>query len=301
MAAEQAFQKGLALLRAKEAASAAIELRRAASLQPESLEYVLNATWAEATLQNEIPSEPSQRALREIAEKAKRRDPLFAFASYVLGKLAMWAGDDELAKKHFYEALRLDPTSEAGQQVRVLARRGTRAPAPPSPAATEEPSHHEATTEAAPAPPSAPVQPAKALPPPPPSSGRWTMRLVLAAALLGAAAYVIFAGARSAMPGAPREPVSSLEPAVSADAATAVDAEPGDRPPATDGREGGKWGEVRLPPRASGHRIFVDGRRFKTEEAGPLRLPCGPHVIQIGSSGAQESIDLPCGGQVQLQ
>ena len=60
-------------------------------------------------------------------------------------------------------------------------------------------------------------------------------------------------------------------------------------------------GTVLLPPRAAGHRIFVDGRRGKTDASEPLRLRCGRHAIQIGSSGTPETIDLPCGGEVQLQ
>ena len=60
-------------------------------------------------------------------------------------------------------------------------------------------------------------------------------------------------------------------------------------------------GTVLLPPRASGHRIFVDGRRFKMDGDGPLRLRCGSHVVQIGSSGTPETVDLPCGGELQLK
>jgi hypothetical protein len=64
-------------------------------------------------------------------------------------------------------------------------------------------------------------------------------------------------------------------------------------------------GTVRFPARASGHRIYVDGRRAKVEETsdgiGPLRLRCGSHLVQIGSAGIPEPIVLPCGGEVQLQ
>ena len=64
-------------------------------------------------------------------------------------------------------------------------------------------------------------------------------------------------------------------------------------------------GKVILPARASGHRIFVDGRRAKTEDEAegiaPLLLRCGQHEIQIGSAGTPETIDLPCGGEVQIQ
>jgi hypothetical protein len=310
MAAEQSFQKGLALLHANQPVTAAIELRRAARLQPESLEYLLYATWAEARIHRDVPSEPDRRALQDIAEKAKKRDPLFAFASYVLGQLAMWSGDDEAAKRCFYEALRLDPTSEAGHQVRILARRGAGAPAPAAP------SHHERTGPSVPPPIPADARATarlptaetpEALPPSPPSSSRWTMRLVFSAAFVAAGAYVIFGVARSSVPIEASAPASSPVPPVSVDAALPVDAErqdtagAGEGPPAGQEDKEAKWGHVRLPPRAAGHRIFVDGRRFRTDEGAPIRLPCGPHVVQIGSSGTPESIELPCGGEVQLQ
>ena len=60
-------------------------------------------------------------------------------------------------------------------------------------------------------------------------------------------------------------------------------------------------GTVRLPSRASGHRVYVDGRRAQVDESGTLRLPCGRHVIQIGSQGTPEPIDVRCGGELQLQ
>ena len=63
LAAEQAFQKGMALLRATHTVAAAIELRRASLLQPESLEYALCASWAEARSRSEIPSDADQRML----------------------------------------------------------------------------------------------------------------------------------------------------------------------------------------------------------------------------------------------
>ena len=46
-------------------ASAAIELRRAAELQPESLEYELYAVWAKARSYREIPIESDRQALHE--------------------------------------------------------------------------------------------------------------------------------------------------------------------------------------------------------------------------------------------
>lgn len=321
LAAEQAFQKGMALLRATHTVAAALELRRASLLQPESLEYALCASWAEARGRSEIPSEADQRTLLEIAQRAKKRDPMFAFGSYVLGQLAMWAGDDAAAKKWFYEALRLDPSSEAGQQVRILARYGTTTLGPPS---TGEASHHDQAPEKAPpvaATEPAPVskaseakshQPAAAHKP----SGGVIWLLAACAAAAAAVIFVMSGAPRTSVPGTGRAPTSSPDPVVAEakDASaspdgrlgdvTASDLVGGEPPPAatTDKASGDDdKGTVRLPSRASGHRVYVDGRRVQADESGNLRLPCGRHVIQIGSQGTPEPIDVSCGGELQLQ
>jgi len=324
MAAEQAFQKGLALLREGKASPAAIELRRASELQPESLEYELYALWARSRSYREIPSDPDQHALLDIAQKAKRRDPMFAFASYVLGQLAMWAGNDGEAKKWFYEALRLDPASEAGKQVRILARRTEGSamftlPAPPLPveALTAKPAPAPAPVAArAPAPAPAP-QAAKSVAPAAAQSGSGGRRLVAGGAVLVALAFAIFAVSRNQAPGPVPAPSASPqpEPAGNPTPTPPAPAEPENRatpaPPEPATKElkasgdkeadGADTGTVVWPARAADHRIFVDGHRAKTDGVAPLRLRCGAHSIQIGSSGTAESIDVPCGGEVQLQ
>ena len=302
LAAEQAFQKGMALLRAAETGAAAIELHRASLLQPESLEYALCASWAEARCRSEVPSEADRRTLLEIAQRAKRRDPLFAFASYVLGQLALWAGDDAAAKKWFYEALRLDPGSEAGREVRILARREARTLGS---SGTGESSQREPITDKAPV---VAPEPAPASVQRPPGRGKW---LLVGAALLATAALVVFGTARRLLPGTERAPSSSLDlvGSKSKDAAAPPDGPPGSltasdpgvkaagaKQPRVDDRE-----TVRLPSRASGHRIYLDGRRVQVDDSATLHLSCGPHVIQIGSQGTPEPIDLRCGGEVQLQ
>ncbi len=315
MAAEQAFQKGIALLRAAQTAAAAIELVRASKLQPDSLEYLLYAAWAKARGRSELPNEIDRQTLLEIAQRAKRRDPLFAFGSYVIGQIAMWEGDDATAKKWFYEALRLDPASEAGQQVRILARRGA-----PTLQSVDEPSGHDAPHEPAPTALNEPaaatdLQRSKVASREP--SSRWAKRLVPGAALL-ATALVVLAVVKKSAPRAGPPP-----------GASPVDSQPKETPPPSAGPGGGPTasdlapakktpqalrendadgakgdlakGTVLLPARASGHRIFVDGRSVKTDGVAPLHLRCGPHVIQVGSGGTPEDVDLPCGGEVQLQ
>ncbi len=252
---------------------------------------------------------------------------MFAFGSYVIGQISMWAGDDATAKKWFYEALRLDPASEAGQQVRILARRV--APAPPS---AEGTSGGDAPREPAPvqmsaAAPAAAESPGRGAP-----SGRWARRLVPGAALL-ATVLVVLAVAKKSGPRAgfapsapavdsqpketsapsdwpPRPPIAG-EPAPAKKTAAAVHDSDADGAKTTrasdpegandDEKKDPRKGTVLLPARASGHRIFVDGRSAKTDGIAPLHLRCGPHVIQIGSSGTPEDVNLPCGGEVQLQ
>jgi tetratricopeptide (TPR) repeat protein len=322
MGAEQAFQKGLALLREGKTASAAGELGRAAELQPESLEYLLYATWAKARRYREIPSESDRETLLEIAQRSKRRDPLFAFGSYVIGQVAMWAGDDATAKKWFYEALRLDPASEAGAQVRILARRGSTASpgeremvvAPPSAAGEERASAAPAASPAAApegsAPPAGGEPPSRRAP-----SGSRGGRLAAGAALLGAAVLVVVLVMRMSSPPVELPPAPAIPAALPIDAPAPAAAPPPPAPEAPasketkaapeNGDDDPQMGTVVLPSRASGHRIFVDGRRAKTEETSegiePLHLRCGSHVIQIGSGGTPETIELPCRGEVQIQ
>ncbi|HEY4394727.1 MAG TPA: DUF4388 domain-containing protein [Polyangia bacterium] len=317
MGAEQAFQKGLALLREGKTASAALELKRAAELQPESLEYLLFATWANARRYREIPSESERETLLEIAQRAKRRDPLFAFGSFVIGQVAMWAGDDATAKKWFYEALRLDPASQAGAQVRILARRGSRTAAPPSPQMSEEEPAPppEATAAAAPeATAESPVQPAGGRAPSPSVPPRPKASLLITAALLSAVVLGIVV-VRRATPASEVPPTFAVPTAAPIDAVAPVAVEPAEVPEAVPTKEtkaareetdeDPQMGTVILPARAAGHRIFVDGRKARTEESSdgiePLHLRCGSHVIQIGSGGTPETIDLPCQGEVQIQ
>jgi hypothetical protein len=132
-------------------------------------------------------------------------------------------------------------------------------------------------------------------------------------AALVATALAIFAMTRTSPPKAGLTPSASPPPAPPVEVTPAASAEPGDAPnaaapkpvAATSEKEAAdadpKMGTVLLPARAAGHRIFVDGRRAKVDENAPLRLRCGAHTIQIGSSGTAESVDLPCGGELQLQ
>jgi hypothetical protein len=58
-------------------------------------------------------------------------------------------------------------------------------------------------------------------------------------------------------------------------------------------------GDVTPPAAAAGHRIFVDGK-VVGNGTDTVRVKCGSHTIKIGSSGTPQTIDVPCGGSLDL-
>ena len=64
------------------------------------------------------------------------------------------------------------------------------------------------------------------------------------------------------------------------------------------GAMGAGTGEVITPSSMASHRVFVDGQFALAHSGGTLKLPCGRHTIRIGSHGANQSIDVPCGAAV---
>jgi len=58
-------------------------------------------------------------------------------------------------------------------------------------------------------------------------------------------------------------------------------------------------GELRFPPFASGHRIFVDGH-VVGDGAEPAVVRCGPHEVRIGSAGTSQHVDVPCGSSITV-
>jgi eukaryotic-like serine/threonine-protein kinase len=59
---------------------------------------------------------------------------------------------------------------------------------------------------------------------------------------------------------------------------------------------GASSGELVTPALPDSHRVFVDGRVLGVT-GDPIRVPCGPHLVQIGSRGRPQSLVVPCGGQ----
>jgi serine/threonine protein kinase len=92
----------------------------------------------------------------------------------------------------------------------------------------------------------------------------------------------------------PVTPVATTVAAVQPSATPAVpDAGVGaDAPPSGQG-------DIRTRASAKGHRVFVDGKVVGSGE-DTFRVGCGKHTVRIGSSGAEEEVRVPCGGEVTL-
>ena len=71
--------------------------------------------------------------------------------------------------------------------------------------------------------------------------------------------------------------------------------------PGRDGSAAQK-GSIGVPAHAAGHRVFVDGRVAGTPQGPsvPLVVECGPHVVKIGHDGRDQSVDVPCGGRIDV-
>jgi hypothetical protein len=46
-----------------------------------------------------------------------------------------------------------------------------------------------------------------------------------------------------------------------------------------------------------GHRLWIDGALAPTWK---VSLPCGSHLVQVGSAGAPRTVDVPCGSTVMV-
>ncbi len=63
---------------------------------------------------------------------------------------------------------------------------------------------------------------------------------------------------------------------------------------------GANEGAIVLPASADGHRVWVDGK-LKNNGQSPIIVDCGKHNVQIGSAGAVQDLDVPCGGKVEVK
>jgi hypothetical protein len=58
-------------------------------------------------------------------------------------------------------------------------------------------------------------------------------------------------------------------------------------------------GIIEMPPWASQHRIFVDGALVGSGTTR-LTVPCGIHIVRLGSASTEQRVDVPCGGAVSV-
>lgn len=58
-------------------------------------------------------------------------------------------------------------------------------------------------------------------------------------------------------------------------------------------------GRLITAPAELGHRIFVDGR-FAGGGGAPLTVRCGRHDVRVGSAGRLRTVEIPCGGELEV-
>ena len=96
----------------------------------------------------------------------------------------------------------------------------------------------------------------------------------------------------------PAEPVALPEASAASAAPVAVPPVLIDGVPAD---LGAKDTALYLPDAAKGHRVFVDGIPHDETDRPYLVVACGKHKIQIGSTGKEKPLDLPCGGAFRTE
>ena len=59
-------------------------------------------------------------------------------------------------------------------------------------------------------------------------------------------------------------------------------------------------GRLVTTPKDTGRRVFVDGVFFGAAGGAPLIVRCGRHDVRVGGNGRVRSVDVPCGGDVEV-
>jgi hypothetical protein len=58
-------------------------------------------------------------------------------------------------------------------------------------------------------------------------------------------------------------------------------------------------GTVKVRRRGWGHRVFIDGQ-VAGQGGKDITWQCGSHRVKVGSAGRENTIDIPCGGTVEV-
>ena len=69
---------------------------------------------------------------------------------------------------------------------------------------------------------------------------------------------------------------------------------------AADGAAVSRTGTIVTGSAAEHHRVYVAGR-VVGEGEGTFEVPCGRHVVRVGSAGHDQSVVVPCGGSVDVR
>ena len=70
-------------------------------------------------------------------------------------------------------------------------------------------------------------------------------------------------------------------------------------PPSASAASTATTGRLLTPSSELGHRVFVDGR-FAGGGGVPLTVRCGRRTVRVGSAGKLRSVDVPCGGDLDV-
>ena len=125
--------------------------------------------------------------------------------------------------------------------------------------------------------------------------------MATATASVAAKALASASASASAAPVASAPAMASAVAMASAIAKPTATAPPPPKPTvAATAGAGGETGDVKTDTAASGRRVFVDGHvAGQTPETVHVR--CGVHTVRVGSSGKEQSVDVPCGGEVSVK
>lgn len=104
-----------------------------------------------------------------------------------------------------------------------------------------------------------------------------------------------------APPSPPAPPAAPAPPATAASAAATTPAATTATTPVVPAREKTEsLGRLLTADARPHHRIFVDGK-VVGETPATVTLACGPHAVRLGSAGALQRVDVPCGEALRLR
>ncbi len=304
--AEQTFERGREALVRGDLKVALTELESALTLHPGSSEYDLFVRWCRHRIAGGELTAAERTELEARAREALRENAQFAIAHFVLSAVYESSGRTEEARTERSRARGLDRELVEAMLTARAAAPAAKAPAPAAaavaPVAARGPASPSAKGAQA-APKGAPIGPRLAV-----------AAVAVALAVGGAIALQHRSGGTHPAPTASSAPAPVAPPPSAATTATAAagttpDASvrgSGPRSDAGTTTDAGAThavdathGVIHLPKWALGHRIFVDGKT-EPSETEPFILRCGHHDIRIGSQGQVRSVDVPCGGEIDL-